>query len=602
MSRFAPTEPAVRAGGVARARSRPCRHLLRPGVPRHARPTRAPRVLDGVLHRNAPRPWARSRPVWSKPRSSTSIRQWCAAPSPTRGPTRVQRPSCRRVGCGRDGHPPHRPGRRRPRPRSAPPPRRGRPRGNGAPAAVRGQPRHDAGNRRARPAWQAATALREHRGDGHVAVLTEAGLDGCEAHVLYVAATSVDPEVLHANRGWSHTEWSDAIDRLHDRGLVTAACETPIADTHCPRRSSGAPTSSRCGRSRRSRLATSIASSPSRGASPGPLPLPARFRTRIRWDRSGVLEAEDFPVAEVSEYLEQPDTIVWVDFCAPSKEQLDELAGELGLHELAVEDALGPHQRPEARSLRDPPVPVVPRGAGRRRSRRPRRVRDRRVHQRAVGSSPCARTRLLDGRRARALGPLPRSRRPRRELPALRAARRRGRRLLRRRPGASTSTTTRSARGSSPSSRSTRRSNGTGSRCGARWSASTASSCRCAKWSARSCDASTRMISEDLYPYYQDIYDHILRVSESTDSLRDLVEHHRRDQPQPARLPPEPDREEGQQLGRDHRRARAHHRLLRHERPVPRLRATLGLRRVDRAHGRSSRARSTASSAAKDWL
>jgi magnesium transporter len=31
------------------------------------------------------------------------------------------------------------------------------------------------------------------------------------------------------------------------------------------------------------------------------------------------------------------------------------------------------------------------------------------------------------------------------------------------------------------------------------------------------------IISDDLYPYYQDLYDHILRVTESTDSLRDLV-------------------------------------------------------------------------------
>ena len=30
-------------------------------------------------------------------------------------------------------------------------------------------------------------------------------------------------------------------------------------------------------------------------------------------------------------------------------------------------------------------------------------------------------------------------------------------------------------------------------------------------------------VSEDLYPYYQDVYDHVLRVSESTDALRDLV-------------------------------------------------------------------------------
>ena len=31
------------------------------------------------------------------------------------------------------------------------------------------------------------------------------------------------------------------------------------------------------------------------------------------------------------------------------------------------------------------------------------------------------------------------------------------------------------------------------------------------------------LMPEVLYPYYQDVYDHILRVNESTDSLRDLV-------------------------------------------------------------------------------
>jgi magnesium transporter len=63
--------------------------------------------------------------------------------------------------------------------------------------------------------------------------------------------------------------------------------------------------------------------------------------------RKGVLEAEGFPVADVSEHLEEPDTIVWVDLHGPSKDELHELAAELGLHELAVEDALGPHQRPK---------------------------------------------------------------------------------------------------------------------------------------------------------------------------------------------------------------------------------------------------------------
>ena len=61
----------------------------------------------------------------------------------------------------------------------------------------------------------------------------------------------------------------------------------------------------------------------------------------------GVLEAEGFPVADVSDHLDRPDTVVWVDLCGPSIDQLHELADELGLHELAVEDALGPHQRPK---------------------------------------------------------------------------------------------------------------------------------------------------------------------------------------------------------------------------------------------------------------
>lgn len=67
--------------------------------------------------------------------------------------------------------------------------------------------------------------------------------------------------------------------------------------------------------------------------------------TQVYRDR--VLEAEGFPLADVSEYLEQPDTVVWIDLCRPSIEQLHELAAELSLHELAVEDAIEPHQRPK---------------------------------------------------------------------------------------------------------------------------------------------------------------------------------------------------------------------------------------------------------------
>jgi magnesium transporter len=69
------------------------------------------------------------------------------------------------------------------------------------------------------------------------------------------------------------------------------------------------------------------------------------FLTRVY--RKGVLETEGFPIEEVSDQLERSDTFVWIDVSAPSKAQLHEVSQELGLHELAVEDALGPHQRPK---------------------------------------------------------------------------------------------------------------------------------------------------------------------------------------------------------------------------------------------------------------
>jgi hypothetical protein len=69
--------------------------------------------------------------------------------------------------------------------------------------------------------WQLATTLREHRGDGHVALLTGAGLDGCEVHVLVAACEGTDPDLFLLSRGWSRDEWGGAQERLAARGLVT---------------------------------------------------------------------------------------------------------------------------------------------------------------------------------------------------------------------------------------------------------------------------------------------------------------------------------------------------------------------------------------------
>jgi len=74
--------------------------------------------------------------------------------------------------------------------------------------------------------WQSATALREHRGDGHTALLTSKGLSGCEPHVLFASEGGIPREVLQSNRGWSDEEWVEAQRRLQERGLYNGATLT----------------------------------------------------------------------------------------------------------------------------------------------------------------------------------------------------------------------------------------------------------------------------------------------------------------------------------------------------------------------------------------
>lgn len=71
--------------------------------------------------------------------------------------------------------------------------------------------------------WQAATVLREHRGDGHIALLTHAGLDGLEALVSHTSSgRGFTPAFARATRGWSGDEWAAAEERLRDKGLLDA--------------------------------------------------------------------------------------------------------------------------------------------------------------------------------------------------------------------------------------------------------------------------------------------------------------------------------------------------------------------------------------------
>ncbi|MEU9914067.1 hypothetical protein [Streptomyces sp. NPDC051001] len=74
--------------------------------------------------------------------------------------------------------------------------------------------------------FHAATLLREHRGDGHLAALTAAELGGLEAMVAHTATgKGMSPKWVLTTRGWSQDEWDAAVGRLRARGLLDEAGE-----------------------------------------------------------------------------------------------------------------------------------------------------------------------------------------------------------------------------------------------------------------------------------------------------------------------------------------------------------------------------------------
>ncbi|RSO03528.1 hypothetical protein DMH26_11850 [Streptomyces sp. WAC 05379] len=74
--------------------------------------------------------------------------------------------------------------------------------------------------------FHATTLLREHRGDGHLAVLMAAGLDGLEAVVTHTATgKGMTPKWIFSTRGWTQEDWDAASERLRGRGLLNAGGE-----------------------------------------------------------------------------------------------------------------------------------------------------------------------------------------------------------------------------------------------------------------------------------------------------------------------------------------------------------------------------------------
>jgi magnesium transporter len=72
---------------------------------------------------------------------------------------------------------------------------------------------------------------------------------------------------------------------------------------------------------------------------------PTKSQARTRLYRDGQLELEGFPVSDISDHLADPAVTIWLDLRRPSHDDLAVLSEEFGLHPLAVEDAGLEHQR-----------------------------------------------------------------------------------------------------------------------------------------------------------------------------------------------------------------------------------------------------------------
>jgi magnesium transporter len=69
-------------------------------------------------------------------------------------------------------------------------------------------------------------------------------------------------------------------------------------------------------------------------------------RTRLWVD--GVLKSEDFPLRDVFNHLSEDGALVWVDMCNPDHDVLCQLADELGFDQHAIEDTVAHAERTKA--------------------------------------------------------------------------------------------------------------------------------------------------------------------------------------------------------------------------------------------------------------
>jgi hypothetical protein len=71
--------------------------------------------------------------------------------------------------------------------------------------------------------WHAATLLREHRGDGHIAALVVAGIGGTEAHALHALSENMPAEKFGRIHHLAADRLAAIADGMRARGLIDAS-------------------------------------------------------------------------------------------------------------------------------------------------------------------------------------------------------------------------------------------------------------------------------------------------------------------------------------------------------------------------------------------
>ena len=71
--------------------------------------------------------------------------------------------------------------------------------------------------------WHAATLLREHRGDGHIAALVVEGIGGTQAHVLHALSENIPAEKFGRVHHLAADRLARVVEGMRARGLIDAS-------------------------------------------------------------------------------------------------------------------------------------------------------------------------------------------------------------------------------------------------------------------------------------------------------------------------------------------------------------------------------------------